>query len=576
LLTAVHVILQAYLAMHDSPTLDEPALLAAGVSHITTGDLSLYRVNPPLVRSIAALPVALAGPRVDWREAHQSRGTRREFDVGSRFCRLNGKRCVTFFTLARLACIPFSALGCLVVGAWAAEWFGPRSGVIAAALWCCSPNLLGHGHLLTADVPAASLGVAACYAFARWVHEPTWVRSGLAGVVGGLAILAKTTWILLVVLWPVMWLFARLGGRSRDAPSKAHHTLLQAVTIPLAALLTINQFYGWEGTWRPLQEYRFFSTSLKGAAGAGVANRFRGSLLGRLPVPLPASLVEGIDLQKVDFERPTQSYLRGEIREGGWWWYYLYGLSIKTPVGTLALIILGTLAFLRYRTSHVSQRAVVAFLLLPALAILALVSWQTNVVRHLRYVFPALPFLFVWASQVDILVGVSRIRRILLVVMPLVATVVATWSSFPYCISYFNVLVGGSERGHLHLLDSSVDWGQDLYALKQWYDEHPEARPFYLAACGMFDPNLIGIRFDVPPSDVEWTDGQALEAGWYAISLHRLHGMTTQFSPDGRGGWSGPGDCSYFQLFSPVNRIGYSFAIYHIRDPVRVEDTRHH
>ncbi|HAC93058.1 MAG TPA: hypothetical protein DCF63_20865, partial [Planctomycetaceae bacterium] len=44
-----------------SPTLDEPAHLVAGLSHWQRGDFSLYRVNPPLVKLIATVPMLIAG-----------------------------------------------------------------------------------------------------------------------------------------------------------------------------------------------------------------------------------------------------------------------------------------------------------------------------------------------------------------------------------------------------------------------------------------------------------------------------------------------------------------------------------
>ena len=44
------------------------------------------------------------------------------------------------------------------------------------------------------------------------------------------------------------------------------------------------------------------------------------------------------------------------------------------------------------------------------------------------------------------------------------------------------------------MLDSNSAWGQDLLYLSDWSRRHPEARPFYLAACGFIDPQVCGIR----------------------------------------------------------------------------------
>ncbi len=48
---------------------------------------------------------------------------------------------------------------------------------------------------------------------------------------------------------------------------------------------------------------------------------------GRLPIPVPANYLLGIDRQKYDFdEAGFRSYLRGRWRQGGWWYYYLYAI----------------------------------------------------------------------------------------------------------------------------------------------------------------------------------------------------------------------------------------------------------
>jgi len=62
----VHAFLCGYQGYRNSPTRTEPAHLAAGVSHLAFQRFDLFRVNPPLVRSVAALPVTLASPKTDW------------------------------------------------------------------------------------------------------------------------------------------------------------------------------------------------------------------------------------------------------------------------------------------------------------------------------------------------------------------------------------------------------------------------------------------------------------------------------------------------------------------------------
>lgn len=564
-LLLTHSLLLAYAAFHDSPTTDEVAHLPSGLSHLASGDFSLYRVNPPLVRSIAAIPITVLSPAFDWEGATGPELVRIEFTFGKRFCELNRERILEFFAVARLACIPLSLLGCVVVFLWSRELFGPVSAVVSASLWCFSPSILAHGHLVTPDVGATSFGIATCYAFAKWLRRPTWPGAWLTGTLFGLSVLCKLTWLLLGPLLLFQWLVFRRSSADGGAPPRARQAT-QMLAIVLMVLLVVNHFYGWKGSFTPIGEYRFASRSLSGSGTS--SNRFRGTPLAGCPVPVPKDFLQGADLQKRDFEDGAESYLRGEIRHGGWWWYYLYGLAVKTPVGTIALVMLGTLAFAWRHGGCRVPSADVWILVSSPIALLVMVSSQMGFNHHVRYVLPALPFLHVWAGQS---VRCARFGQwgCLCWLVPLSGTILGSMWVYPHSISYFNILVGGPTRGHYHLVDSNIDWGQDLLDLKKWFDGHPQARPFHLASTGLFDPRLAGVDFSLPPSadDME-TDaptGSVPPDGWYAVSVHRLHGLRRVAMADGKGKWVTPGDYTYFQRHTPCDRVGYSYLIYNFK-----------
>src|SRR3989344_1312695 len=43
---------------------------------------------------------------------------------------------------------------------------------------------------------------------------------------------------------------------------------------------------------------------------------------------------------------------------------------------------------------------------------------------------------------------------------------------FPSYLTYFNQTVGGSKNGHLYVVDSNIDWGQDAKRLADWVDKN--------------------------------------------------------------------------------------------------------
>ena len=568
LLLLVHATLLAWGDSRHSPSIDEVGHLPAGLSHWQLGQFELYRVNPPLVRLVAALPVFLARPTMDWTLLSQSYSKHTHFRIGEEFITANGPRSFWYFTLARWACIPFSLLGGYICFLWGRDLYGRLAGLLALTLWCFSPNILGNAQMITPDTGAAALGLAASYTFWRWLRRPHWSRALLAGTTLGLAELTKSTWIILFALWPLLWLvWCRSKRQTLIHPSWLAEAG-QLSFVLLFGLYVLNLGYGFDGSLEPLRNYTFASEILRGPQDN---NRFAGSWLGTLPVPVPRQYLLGIDQQKVDFEQTIRSYLCGEWRQGGWWYYYLYGLTVKVPLGVwLLLFLAAALTGMASRYSVPWRHEVM--LLAPAVAVLTLVSSQTGFNHHLRYVLPVFPFAFIWASKV----AQPRVWRgwtvPILVLGGVLWSVASSLSIYPHSLSYFNELAGGPTGGHAHLVDSNIDWGQDLLYLKRWLDEHPEARPLGLAYFGSFDPRVAGIDFSLPPKGPpgampSTTSREPLgpQPGWYAVSVMLLRGG--QFSlRDGRGGsiFADRPYYTYFQHFRPVAMAGYSIYIYHI------------
>ena len=114
-----------------------------------------------------------------------------------------------------------------------------------------------------------------------------------------------------------------------------------------------------------------------------------------MPMPFPRSYVEGFDLQKREFEQGKWSYASGEYSSRGWWWYYCYAFTVKTPVGTIALLAIAILCGGYHGIARASRTPEDAtdvncsildeiVLLAPALLVITLVSAQTGFSRYYR------------------------------------------------------------------------------------------------------------------------------------------------------------------------------------------------
>lgn len=554
-------------ALRSSPTIDEIGFMAAGVSHWQTSRFEAFAVNPPLVRMLATLPVLALKPKTSWQHLSQRVSARSEMMVGGTFIEENLPRVEVMFFLARVPCVLILLLGLFLVHRWAASLHGAQAGNVAAAIWCFSPMLLGHGSLMTPDLGAATFGLLAFYALRRWLRCCTFATALEMGFCIGLALSTKFTWIpILPICFVTLWILSRIiNGLVVHLFLKDVSHIVVSVGIGLGF---INALYAFDGSFSRLGTIQFVSSSWARTdyQPPESPNRFTGSWIGELPMPFPKCLLQGIDLQKAGFESEqfSMSYLLGEWQNRGWWYYYIVGVLCKAPVPVLVLSGVAVLASIclsrraaRFKVLQ-PEGTINAwplwfeqlFLLFPAVSLFVFVSSETGFNRHLRYVLPAAPFICVFNSCVVSLryTSVQKLIRILLILQ----AISVLWHG-PHWLSYFNEAAGGPKRGGEWLLASNIDWGQDFYNLRDWQACHPEARPLKLGAYSGCDPTLFGVRTDGIPSIGELKD---LTPGWYAVSVNLLHGHAL--------GGRASKVYSEFKNLIPLDWAGYSICIYHI------------
>ncbi|HVJ67933.1 MAG TPA: hypothetical protein VM510_08120, partial [Caulifigura sp.] len=392
------------------------------------------------------------------------------------------------------------------------------------------PNIIAHAQLITPDIAATSLGLVAMWFYWRWLARKSWSTALLSGMSLGLAVVAKFSWLILFGIWPTLWLISQLRTPASSKKPGAFSGLFQLVTSLLAALYLINTVYAFDGSFSRLDSFEFASTRLSGHdQTGGLGNRFTGTTIAGLRLPLPRQFVLGLDLQQKDFEHfPHQSYLRGDWRQGGWWYYYLYAAAVKIPLG------LWLLGFTAIAMSIICRRPDVedsrdrniacTILLVPSAILFAIVSSQTAFNHHFRYVLPCFGPAFVLISPIA--TASSRALKSW-------AFANGTWIAIssalaaPFSLSYFNELAGGRHNGSAHLLHSNIDWGQDLVALNQWIASNPDSRPLYLAYYGFYDPVAYGVPALDAPQGPFWRGlprDWSFRPGWYAVSVNYLHG----------------------------------------------------
>jgi hypothetical protein len=630
LLLAIHLALAVSSLVRENPTIDEVIHLPAGITYWQTGTFKLYRHNPPLVKLVAALPVLpTAGEATRhlyasryWREEPPNKaGFAHEFAV------LTADRYFELFTQARLLMPLFSVVGGLAVFAWSRRLYGTGGGLLSLALWCFCPNILAHARLITTDVAATSFGVLATYLFWRYLHEPSWRRAIVAGVVLGLAELTKFSLILLYGLWPLFWLAYLVTRAERSGLARRlARDLAQGALMVALSVLVIDLGYGFEGVGAPLGRYTFTCRTLTRPVVPAPEmlqapnpnpllnavlfrmNRFRGTWLESLPVPLPRHYLLGFDDQKLEAEGipnkffdprltgrigdEVQGYpvfLDGELRQKSWWDYYLRALAYKVPEGTFVLVLLSLVVLAASPRSRAPWFDELVVLTVP-FVVLFVMSLLTNINLGLRYVLPIFPYLFIstgklipWGLGLDR--SIFRRGAAVLIGLSVLGTVGSVATIHPHYLAYFNSFAGGPARGSEHLIDSNLDWGQDLVGLRRWVQKQAPNEKIGLAYFGQINPRIFEARHEgefswflpparpgtMPPLPARDRLGPRMarpEPGLYAISASLLRGLRWRVYDNDPVGWaplSAEQDAfSYFQRFRPIDQVGHSIFLYRL------------
>ncbi len=461
--------------------------------------------------------------------------------------------------LARLPSIWLGILLAGLAGRWAWEITKRRwAGLMAVIFVALDPNILAHARLATTDLGLTAFALLAGYTLWRFLKCPSWRRVILAGAAFGLLQNTKFTaglfiplfGLVIIVALGVEWHDKRKGqdeGTRWTAAIPWRTIVMLLLAYPMTALLTLWATNGFDISRMP--------------ADLPLLPALSGRTL-----PLARYLEQLLDIGG-RMQVGTPSFLLGEYSDSGWWYYFPVAFLLKTPVPTLLLLSGGAAAFivcfLRYRFQGQCLSALdSSALLFPGLGFFA-IALTTDINLGYRHILPVLPFFVVFA----VAVVASGTKLILPRARVLVVTLLAIWLAaiavfiYPDYLAYFNIFAGGPANGWRSLVDSNLDWGQDLDDLPNWMVENG-VDEVWLSYFGEGRPAYYGISYQgldsFPP---RLMDPQARPfapsnpaPGIYAISASNLQGV--QFKNHDQFAW--------FRQREPLDKLGYSIFLYQV------------
>jgi hypothetical protein len=286
--------------------------------------------------------------------------------------------------------------------------------------------------------------------------------------------------------------------------------------------------------------------------------------LARLPVPARQYL-RGLMTVRGHEDKGHRAFLMGQRSSRGWWYYFLVVGAIKTPIPLLLLALAAAVVSLRRRERDEW------FLLVPvAMWLLAASLSHLNI--GLRHLLPIFPFLIVFASKVAAPGAVAsrrpwtRTAAGVALGLAMIWQAVGTLRIAPQYLAYFNESIGGPAHGYKYVVDSNLDWGQDLGRLARWWEA--EGRPpIHLSYYGSADPARYEIEYQPLPTvafwdcaellpEAHWAEASRPRSGWIVISATCLQNIGSYLGEDVNFDW--------LRAYDPVARVGHSILVYKI------------
>lgn len=561
-------------AVRKSPTFDEQGFITRGLAylrgqnrHMRIGHpLGLNALNAALLLPDGSVELPLDDP--SWLQTSFHRPSELFlWEIG------NDAEHVMF--LARLPTIWLGLLLAALAGRWA--WAITRNrwaGLAAVILVAFDPNILAHTRLATTDLGLAAGALLAGYTLWRFLKHPSWGAAVLAGIAFGLLQDTKFTAALFAPLFAAVIIVALLPlrGTADEATGSAQRVRMTPlprsalakllIAYPLSAFLALWALYGFQVGTLP--------------QGLPTFSQLAGQTL-----PLSHHLEQLLDIGG-RLQKTTPAFLLGQYSDSGWVYYFPIAFLLKSPVPSLVLLLWATVSTVRNRGLALMPRGFggrrldLAALLIPGIGYFV-ISMTGEINLGYRHIMPVLPFLYVFSavalvpkragltfSLASFPSPFSRPRLSLLphsLALLLLWLVASVLILHPHFLAYFNLFAGGPEDGWRALVDSNLDWGQDLGALKAWTTEN-SVDHIWLSYFGEARPDYYGINYtglDSYPPRLMNPEARPFypfdpAPGIYAISATNLQGVL--FDDHDQFAW--------FRDRRPLAKIGYSIFVFEV------------
>ena len=536
-----------------SQTTDEPDHVAPGMEWLQWGTYTFEPLHPPLARVAVALGPYLSGLRLK---------DHRNFWIEGNELLLARGQYLHNLALARVGILPFFLLATFLVWYWARKRYGDGPALVATFLFTTSPVVLAHAGVATTDMPVTALLTAAFMAYVKLLERPSYAQSAVFAAAAALSIISKFSALVFLpacgsTLLLTRWLMRRPTKRNAVASRRTPWGRMIALAALVMFLVVWAGYrFSVSSATPPSQRPHYTIDQLVGKSGTLHNLAYAAAEYPFIPAP---GFFQG--MAKIRFKESTghKSYLLGEVRQRGWWYFFPVALGVKSTIPFLILAIIGGVYLVG--SAWAGHETWITLAPLVAALTIFLVVLPSHINIGVRHILPMFPLLAIVAG-----VGACRFWESAkpkyagpVIILALLAwQLVSSIRAHPDYLAYFNEFAG--QHPENILLDSDLDWGQDLLRLSAALQQ----RRVDQVSIGYFGSSKMDLsKFGLPPFRELQPHQPA--TGWIAISLWQLK----------VGGLGLPDDSfSWLEAYQPVGLVGRSIRLYYIAEPDHGEKER--
>lgn len=597
-LLGIMLILAIASIWNDTATFDESAHIVAGYSYLRYKDMRINPEHPPLIKDLAGLPLQFMNFSFPEKDPSWTKNINDQWNVGPKFLYESGNNPDKIVFWARMGPIFVMLLLGFYIFKWTREEFGDKTALMALILYAFSPTILAHGRFVTTDVGAGAGIFISTYYFIKFLRDKTPKNFIILSIALGLALSTKFSTFLLIPFFGLLSLIYGYIKTDDDFKQKIkisiNHGMLSVGMIACAFIFIvwpIYQFHVWN---YPAEKQKSdTAATLSNFGNRAIAEPI--IWMADKPILRPfAQYGYGLAMVMQRSAGGNTTYFMGEVSATGWKSYFPIVYLIKEPLAKHIMVLIAIYGFIKLFIANAKRRreepTMIAALthwaknnyhevaMLGFLALYWLVTLRSNLNIGVRHIIPTFPFVYVlisaeinkWAMMKNEIIDMSRFpfkaigniigsylkifSRYALIAILLFWYAIATIFAFPHFLAYFNELIGGPQNGNKYVVDSNLDWGQDLKRLAKFVEKNKINKIGVDYFGGGSPQYYLGDKF------VPWWSAKGAPKGYLAVSATILKGSQGKtigdivFKPEDTYSW--------LKDKKPIVTIGYSIFVY--------------